>query len=167
MCPGLSLLGAGSCRRSTCSCPAALLRTGTARGRVACQTMIASDPISLTRRSWSKFMIWSVIVSDDSTRDDGALGRRHEHGTDLRVVRSRVHTGRVAIAVGHQRCRRSQGSSSLPLNLPPERVSVRFSYMYVPPPLAPWYLPVPPVILYVYSLRCEPSSQVRDLLSPP
>ena len=40
------------------------------------------------------------------------------------------------------------------------------SLVYVPPPLAPWYLPVPPVILNVYSLRCEPSSNVSVILSP-
>src|SRR5262249_1019083 len=67
----------------------------------------------------------------------------------------------------HQQRRRYQGNSIWPLYLPPESVSVRLSYVYVPPPLAPWYLPVPPVILNKYSLRCEPSSQVSDNLSPP
>jgi hypothetical protein len=37
----------------------------------------------------------------------------------------------------------------------------------VSPPLAPWYFPVPPVNLYVYSLRCEPSSQLSLSMSPP
>jgi hypothetical protein len=32
----------------------------------------------------------------------------------------------------------------------------------MPPPDAPLYFPVPPVILYGYSLRCEPSSQNQD-----
>ena len=35
----------------------------------------------------------------------------------------------------------------VPLYLPPESVSERFSYMYVPPPLTPWYFPVPPVLV--------------------
>src|SRR5262245_31506813 len=34
-------------------------------------------------------------------------------------------------------------------------------------PLALWYLPVPPANLHVYSLRCEPSSQLSYTLSPP
>ena len=37
----------------------------------------------------------------------------------------------------------------------------------MPPPDAPSYFPVPPVILYGYSLSCEPSSQVSCILSPP
>ena len=41
----------------------------------------------------------------------------------------------------------SQGSTILPVSLPPPRVSVRLSIVYVPPPVAPWYLPVPPVVL--------------------
>jgi hypothetical protein len=44
--------------------------------------------------------------------------------------------------------------------LPPISVSVSSSRVYVPPPIAPAYLPGPPVFLYVYSLRCEPSSQL-------
>src|SRR6476620_7904975 len=58
----------------------------------------------------------------------------------------------------------TQGNSILPLYLPPSSVSVSSSRVYVPPPLAPTYLPVPPVFLYEYSLRCEPSSQVKDIL---
>ena len=45
------------------------------------------------------------------------------------------------------------------LYLTPERVSVRVSCVYVPPPLAPSYLPVPPVILYLESLSCEPQTE--------
>ena len=56
--------------------------------------------------------------------------------------------------------RATQGSSILPLYLPPKSVSVRASYMYVPSPRMPSNLPVPPVFLYVYSLRWEPSSQL-------
>src|SRR6476620_8205888 len=63
--------------------------------------------------------------------------------------------------------RLNHGNSILPLYVPPERVSVKLSYMYVPPPLAPSNVPLPPVYLYVYSLRCEPSSQVSYILSPP
>src|SRR6185312_3998373 len=59
-----------------------------------------------------------------------------------------------------QQCQRDWGSTNWPLYVPPVRVSVKLSYMYVPPPLAPSNVPVPPVYLYVYSLRCEPSSQV-------
>ena len=51
----------------------------------------------------------------------------------------------------------------MPLYRPPDSVSERFWYMYVPPPLTPWYFPVPLVLVYVYSFRCEPSSQVRDI----
>ena len=43
--------------------------------------------------------------------------------------------------------RMAQGSTILPLSLPPPKVSVRLSIVYVPPPVAPWYLPVPPVVL--------------------
>jgi hypothetical protein len=34
--------------------------------------------------------------------------------------------------------------------------------VYVPPPLAPSYFPVPPVYLYGYSLRCEPYEKIPD-----
>ena len=37
----------------------------------------------------------------------------------------------------------------------------------MPSPLAPSYLPVPPVSLYGYSLRWEPSSQLSCNVSPP
>src|SRR6185436_6614785 len=40
-----------------------------------------------------------------------------------------------------------QGSCIVPLYRPHPSVSVRFSDVYVPPPLAPLYLPVPPVYL--------------------
>ena len=42
-----------------------------------------------------------------------------------------------------------QGSSIVPLYLPPISVFVSSSRVYVPPPLAPSSLPVPPVFLYV------------------
>ena len=41
----------------------------------------------------------------------------------------------------------SYGSCIVPLYLPPESVSDRLWYMYVPPPLTPSYFPVPPVLV--------------------
>ena len=70
------------------------------------------------------------------------------------------HKKWVVVAFGLNGISATQGSSNLPLYLPAERVSVRFSLMYVPPPLTPWNLPVPPANLHVDSLRCEPSSQL-------
>src|SRR6476646_9416016 len=83
-----------------------------------------------------------------------------------------VPAGDIAARSGARRYDRkslsvaTQGNSIVPLYLPPNSVSVSSSSLYVPPPPVPSYLPVPPVFLYVYSFRCEPSSQDILSLSP-
>ena len=94
----------------------------------------------------------------------GFLDRRHTRALGRSYGLNRRSVG---LQEKQLRGRYRQGSSIVPLYLPPSSVSVSSSLVYVPPPLAPSYLPVPPVHLYVYSLRCEPSSQVSVSLSPP
>jgi hypothetical protein len=53
----------------------------------------------------------------------------------------RLHAGSWSSEV------QSYGSCIVPLYLPPESVSDRLWYMYVPPPLTPSYFPLPPVFV--------------------